>query len=240
MACLYSHCLGCRLPCCLPLSLPKNTLYPPLTHGHQRKHSRPSRRRHKRLWWFTTLLCTANSGFNFFSCGTARKTQVKLEFSKKANTDFHSPERFTVQRVMWVLLEKNILPLTDGTAETVLRMKSMKSYWTLIFNCISTTSIQQWLPSYSGVFSSFWAIWQDNAGIQLVLVAVLVPAMTPTEILSAASLFWCLEVCLCHFKVFYIQLRSLTFKQEGKCITYLSPESIKKPEAVVNSKEHIF
>lgn len=46
------------------------------------------------------MLCSANPGPKFFSRGTARKTQVKLELSRKANTDFHSPEDSTVQRVM--------------------------------------------------------------------------------------------------------------------------------------------
>lgn len=73
-------------------------------------------------------LCTANPGLSFSNCGTARKTQAKFELSKKTNTDFHSPECSTVQRVMRVLLEENILSLTDGMAETALRMKSMKSY----------------------------------------------------------------------------------------------------------------
>lgn len=134
-------------------------LYQPLTHGHQRKHSKPSLLQKTPeivvVHHFTTSLCTANPGLHFFSCGTARKTQVTFELSKKANTDFHSPENSTLQRVIWVFLEKNILSLTDGMAETVLRMKSMKNYWTLIFNCISTTSIQQWLPSYSDVFLIF-------------------------------------------------------------------------------------
>lgn len=181
MASLYSHCLGCRLPCCLPLSLPTPDTWAPPAY---------CRRRHQRLWWFTTSLCTANPGLNFFRCGTARKTQVKFELSKKANTDFHSLENSTLQRVIWVLLEKNILSLTDGMAETVLRMKSMKNYWTLIFNCISTTSIHQWLPSYSGGFLSFWAIWQDNTGIQLVLVAVLVPAIMPSVLRLCRQLLY--------------------------------------------------
>lgn len=134
MACLYSHCLRCRLPAASPF-LYQQTPSTHLWYMDTKEYIlNPAycRRRCKRLWWFTTLLRTANTGLNFFSCDTARKTQAEFELSKKASTDFHSPEHSTVQRVMWVLLENVILSLTDGMAETILRMKSMKRYWTLI------------------------------------------------------------------------------------------------------------
>lgn len=127
------------------------------------------RKIHERLWWSTMLLCTANPGLNFFNCGTARKTQVKFELSKKANTDFHSPDHSTVQRVMWILLEENILSLTDGTAQTILRMnlwKATKHYFQLhlyynytavvaklfwcIFISLSNMTRQHWDPAGFG------------------------------------------------------------------------------------------
>lgn len=139
-------------------------------------------------------------------------------------------------------MEENILSLTDGMAETVLRMKSMNSYWTLIFNCISTTSRKQWLPSHSDIFLSFQAIWQDNAGIQLVLVTVLVPAMMPSVLSLCRELLYISvlrSLSLSLSSVLYTTQKS-DFQTGGKFITYLSPESIKKPEAIMNSKEHIF
>lgn len=242
-----------RVQAALPLPLSftnKYPPYPPLIHGHQRKHfcnRLVLERRHKRDFGVSSgCFALLYPGVNFFSCGTARKTQVKLELAKKANIDFHSLDCSIVHRVIWVLMEENILSLTDVThrwhGRDCPKNEIMNSYWTLIFNCISTTSRKQWLPSHSGIFLSFQAIWQDNAGIQLVLVTVLVPAMMPSVLRLCRQLLYISvlkSLSLSLSSVLYRTQKS-DFQTEGKFITYFSPESIKKPEAIMNSKERIF
>lgn len=148
----------------------KYSPYPGLIHGHQRKHfcnRLAVEMRHERDFGISTgCFPLLYPGANFFSCGTPRKTPIKLEIAKKANTDFHSLNCSIAHRVIQVLLEENTPSLTDGMVETVLRMKSMNSYWTLIFSFISATSRKQWLPIHFDIFLYFQALRQhwDPAG----------------------------------------------------------------------------
>lgn len=76
------------------------------------------------------------------------------------------------------MLEENILSLTDGMAETVLRMRSMKSYCTLF----STASLLHLYSSGCQVILVYFYLSEqyDKTTLgQLVLVAVLVPVMMP-------------------------------------------------------------